>query len=140
MAKQELLTALEENNTADFISLLQRHGKKRSNVDLQEVLSEFSRAQHEFLWSCLYAWTNEQLTRMVVEERPAEEAGEVADTHSLDSQQTVPMDAEEAVQKEAYNEKLMAAILDLAYIYISSLEGEENFIPDKLLEVAGKLC
>lgn len=127
---------MEENNTADFIGLLQRHGKKRSNVDLQEVLSEFSRAQHEFLWSCLYGWTNEQLTRMVVEERPAEEAGEVADTHSLDSQQTVPMDAEEAVQKEAYNEKLMAAILDLAYIYISSLEGEENFIPDKLLEVA----
>ncbi|XP_037804548.1 condensin-2 complex subunit G2-like isoform X3 [Penaeus monodon] len=135
MAKQELLTALEENNTADFISLLQRHGKKRSNVDLQEVLSEFSRTQHEFLWSCLYAWTNEQLTRMVVIETPAEVAGEVADTHSLDSEQTVPMDAEEAVQKEPYNEKLMAAILDLAYIYISSLEGQENFIPDKLLEV-----
>ncbi|XP_047468788.1 condensin-2 complex subunit G2-like isoform X2 [Penaeus chinensis] len=136
MAKQELLTALEENNTADFIGLLQRHGKKRSNVDLQEVLSEFSRAQHDFLWSCLYAWTNEQLTRMVVEETPAEGAGEVADTHSLDSEQTVPMDAEEAVQKEPYNEKIMAAILDLAYIYISSLEGQENFIPDKLLEVA----
>lgn len=39
---------------------------------------------------------------MVVEERPAEEAGEVADTHSLDSQQTVPMDAEEAVQVRKY--------------------------------------
>ncbi|XP_042859352.1 condensin-2 complex subunit G2-like isoform X2 [Penaeus japonicus] len=136
MAKQELLTTLEEGNTANFISLLQRHGKKRSNVDLQEVLSELSRAQHEYLWSCLYAWTNEQLTRMVVEERPAEGAGEDADSHSIDSAKTVPMDLEEAVQKEPYNEKLMAAILDLAYIYISSLEGQENFIPDKLLEVA----
>lgn len=37
-----------------------------------------------------------------MEERPAEGAGEDADSHSIDSAKTVPMDSEEAVQVGRY--------------------------------------
>nr|XP_053634810.1 condensin-2 complex subunit G2-like [Cherax quadricarinatus] len=157
MAKQELLTAVEQGHHADFVKLIQNHGSKRSTVDLEEVVLELSRTQIEWMWTSLHSWVNEQLKKFVGDSRPEEEVNhhqsqQVQDGDQMDSVQkngqnseprkSAEMAGESEEDKEAeelhepYNEKLMEGIVDFACIYLNTFKDGEVFIPDKFLELA----
>ncbi|XP_066987569.1 condensin-2 complex subunit G2-like isoform X2 [Macrobrachium rosenbergii] len=65
MAKQLLLTAIDEGNHSAFLDLLSQHNDKRSMVDLGEVLTELSQSQLDKVWTELHSWATDQLNKLV---------------------------------------------------------------------------
>nr|XP_045616163.1 condensin-2 complex subunit G2-like isoform X2 [Procambarus clarkii] len=153
MAKQEFLAAVEDGHHAQFITLIQNHGSKRSTVDLEEVVIELNRAQHEKIWNSLHSWVNEQLNKLVGVNESEEEvesgqrvaAGdELDDTHKTGHTGPTKIASSAHSQHEPqamepcepYNEKLMEGVLEFAHIYIKSFKDGDIFIPDTLMELA----
>ncbi|XP_064104730.1 condensin-2 complex subunit G2-like isoform X2 [Macrobrachium nipponense] len=65
MAKQLLLTAVDESSHSAFLDLLSQHNDKRSMVDLGEVLTELSQSQLDKVWTELHSWATDQLNKLV---------------------------------------------------------------------------